>query len=180
MIYLYLAKGFEEIEALTVVDVLRRADVPIKTVSLEKTREVIGKSGIPVVADILFDQVDYKNAYMLVLPGGQPGTSNLMNNEDLMEKVKEFNLEGKYLAAICAAPMILGELGILTGKKATIYPGMESYLNQGEYRDMPVVVDGNVITSQGPFTAMEFALELVNILKDLNSKEETAKGLLFK
>lgn len=179
MIYVHLAEGFEEIEALTVVDVLRRADLPVKTVSIEGALDVVGRSGISVKADLDFSQADYKDCQMIVLPGGQPGTDNLMNNEDLVQRVMEFNQEGKYLAAICAAPMILGELGILTGKKATIYPGMESHLKQGDYKDMPVVVDGNIITSQGPATAMAFGLELVGILKGSVVKEETSKGLLF-
>lgn len=183
MIYVNLAEGFEEIEALTVVDVLRRGELKVKTVSFEETLEVIGRSGISVKADILFSEInkaDYQEGEMLVLPGGQPGTDNLMKNQELMESIREFNLGGKYIAAICAAPMILGELGILSGKKATIYPGMESYLKQGEYKDQAVVIDGNVITSQGPATAMEFALELVGILKGNAAKEEVAKGLLVK
>jgi 4-methyl-5(b-hydroxyethyl)-thiazole monophosphate biosynthesis len=180
MVYVYLAPGFEEIEGLTVVDVLRRAQLPVKMVSIEKTLEVIGKSGIAVKADILFNEADYSDCEMIVLPGGQPGTNNLMNKSELMDVIKEFNNEGKYVAAICAAPMILGELGILKGKKATIYPGMESYLKQGEYQDVPVVTDGNIITSQGPATAMAFSLELVGILKGPGVKEETKKRLLYK
>lgn len=180
MIYVHLAEGFEEIEALTLVDVLRRADLPVKTVSIEKTLDVVGKSGISVKADILFSEGDYKGCEMIILPGGQPGTSNLMNNEDLLKKIEEFHREDKYLAAICAAPMILGELGILAGKKATIYPGMESHLKQGEYKDNPVVVDGKIITSQGPATAMAFGLEIVGIMKGPEVKEVTGKGLLFK
>ena len=180
MIYVHLAEGFEEIEALTLVDVLRRADLPVKTVSIEKTLDVVGKSGISVKADILFSEGDYNSCELIILPGGQPGTSNLMNNEDLLKKIEEFHREDKYLAAICAAPMILGELGILAGKKATIYPGMESHLKQGEYKDNPVVVDGKIITSQGPATAMAFGLEIVGIMKGPEVKEVTGKGLLFK
>jgi len=180
MIYVHLAEGFEEIEALTVVDVLRRAALPVKTVSIEKTLDVMGKSGILVKADILFSEADYNRCEMIVLPGGQPGTTNLMNNEDLLKKIEEFHREGKYLAAICAAPMILGELGILAGKRATIYPGMESHLKQGEYKDNPVVVDGKIITSQGPATAMAFALKLVEIMKGSDAEEEVGTGLLFK
>ena len=180
MIYVHLAEGFEEIEALSVVDVLRRAELPVKTVSLEKTLDVIGRSGISVKADILFSQVNYKDGEMIVLPGGQPGTDNLMKNEELMKRVKEFHAEGKYVAAICAAPMILGELGIISGKEATIYPGMESYLKGGKYKDMPVVVDGNIVTSQGPATAMAFGLELVNLIKGEAAKREVANGVLFK
>ncbi|MDX9888054.1 MAG: DJ-1/PfpI family protein [Anaerovoracaceae bacterium] len=180
MIYVHLAEGFEEIEALTVVDVLRRADLQVNTISMEKTLEVKGAHEILVKADIMFSQADYKICEMIVLPGGMPGTSNLMNNEDLGKKVLEFNQGGKYLAAICAGPMIFGELGILADKKATIYPGMESHLKQGDYKDIPVVVDGNIITSQGPATAMNFALELVGILKGSDGKKEVAKGLLFK
>lgn len=179
MIYVHLAEGFEEIEALTVVDLLRRAEISVKTVSMEKGLEVKGAHDILVKADIMFSDADYEECEMIVLPGGMPGTSNLMKNEDLLNRIKEFNREGKNIAAICAAPMILGEIGILDGKKATIYPGMESHLKQGEYKDMPVVVDGNIITSKGPATAMTFALELVGILKDEAAKEETSKGLLF-
>lgn len=180
MIYVHLAKGFEEVEALTIVDLLRRADLPVKTVSLERTLEVMGVHDVLVKADVLFSKVDYNDGKMIVLPGGQPGTSNLMEKEELMEKIKEYDEQGKYIAAICAAPMILGELGLLTGKSATIYPGMENFLKAGLYKDIPVVVDGNIITSQGPATAMAFALELINIIKGHDAQEEIRKQLLFK
>lgn len=179
MIYVHLAEGFEEIETLTVVDILRRAEISVKTVSMEKTLEVKGAHGISVKADIMFSDADYEECEMIVLPGGMPGTSNLMKNEDLLNRIKEFNQAGKNIAAICAAPMILGEIGMLAGKKATIYPGMENHLNQGEYKDMPVVIDGNIITSKGPATAMRFGLELVGVLKGSVVKEEISKGLLF-
>ena len=129
MIYVHLAKGFEEIEALTCVDLLRRAGLPVETVSCDPARTVTGSHGISVEADTLFVSADYDGAEMIVLPGGMPGTTNLRAHEKLCQKIREFAAaEDKKVAAICAAPMILGQLGLLEGKKATIYPGMEEEL----------------------------------------------------
>ena len=179
MIYVHLATGFEELEALTVVDVLRRASLDVKTVSLTREKEVTGRSDITVLADQWIGDTDYSLGEMIVLPGGQPGATHLLNHEELKERILQYHKERKYLAAICAAPMVLGAHGVLTGKKATIYPGMESHLRDGEYQDHKVVLDGHVITSQGPGTAMEFALTLVGIMAGEAMKDKVKKELLL-
>ena len=119
-VYVHLATGFEELEALSPVDVLRRGGVDVKTVSVTGEKTVVGSHGIPVTADLLFSEADYENCEMIVLPGGLPGATNLGAHEGLCGKIREFFSAGKYTAAICAAPMVFGALGILEGKKATI------------------------------------------------------------
>ena len=165
LVYLHLADGFEEIEALSVVDILRRAEVEIKTVSISGKKEVTGAHNITIVADILFENADYSKAEMIVLPGGMPGTLNLEKHKGLAEKIKEFYKKGKWLAAICAAPSILGKLELLKGKSATCYPGFEKYLIGADCSREPVIVSDKIIASRGPGTAMCFALELVKIIK---------------
>lgn len=179
MVLINLADGFEEIEALTVVDLLRRAEVDARTVSLNGSNCVKGAHGIDVMTDLRFETADYEGAEMMVLPGGMPGAVNLQNHEGLKGHILEFDRQGKYLAAICAAPMVFGRHGILKGRRATIYPGMEAELKGAEYVESPVVRDGNLITSQGPATAMAFALELVAILKGDEVAREIKKGLLL-
>ena len=171
MVYVFLAEGFEEIEAIAPVDVLRRVGIDAKHVSVVKGEKVVtGAHGIKVTADLTFEEADFDNCRMLVLPGGLPGATNLLAHEGLCEKVKEFAAAGeegaKYVAAICAAPLVFGALGILEGKMATIYPGMEEELKGAIPMKNRVVVDGNIITSKGPGTALEFAVELAGILKD--------------
>lgn len=171
MVYVFLAEGFEEIEAITPVDVLRRIGIEAQLVStIPGERTVVGAHGIKLTADICFEDADFDKCEMLVLPGGLPGATNLGAHEGLCTKLKEFAAVGeegdKYVAAICAAPMVLGELGILEGKMATIYPGMEESLKGAVPMKNRVVVDGNIITSKGPGTAMEFAVELAGVLKD--------------
>ena len=122
MIYVHLATGFEEIEALTVTDILRRAGADVNTVSVTGEKTVEGAHGISVMADILFEEADYKNCEMLVLPGGMPGTLNLGKHQGLCRELGAAEEGGKWVCAICAAPMVLGNLGILEGKRATIYP----------------------------------------------------------
>lgn len=179
MVFLHLAQGFEEIEAVTILDVLRRGNIPVMAVSMEKEKIVRGAHGISVEADLFFDEADYAGCRMFVLPGGMPGTKNLLKNEKLMGKIKEFNRQGKYLAAICAAPMVFGEAEILTGKNATIYPGMEAYLTNAKPSADHVVTDGNLITSRGPGTAMEFALAMVEILSGGGVAEKLRKDLVL-
>lgn len=183
MIYVHLAKGFEEIEALTCVDLLRRAGLPVETVSCDPARTVTGSHGISVEADTLFVSADYDGAEMIVLPGGMPGTTNLRAHEKLCQKIREFAAaEDKKVAAICAAPMILGQLGLLEGKKATIYPGMEEELKgaivAGE--DEKVVTDGNIMTSKGPGTAMDFALAIIKWVAGDEKYEEVKNGLIYR
>ena len=125
MVYVFLAGGFEEIEALTVIDLLRRADIQVKAVSVMEDKMVYGAHGVGVEADILFKEGLYDKCAMLILPGGMPGTENLCNHRALNEELKEFYASGKPLAAICAAPMVLARAGLLKGHRATIYDGME-------------------------------------------------------
>ena len=172
MVYVHFAEGFEEIEAVTIVDALRRAGVETVSVSVMEDKTVRGAHDISVITDILFEEADYSACEMIVLPGGGKGTENLMAHSGLTAQLKSFGEEKKYLAAICAAPMALGKLGMLKGKKATIYPGMEGELTGVKVTGGKVVVDENIITSKGPGTALEFALCLVGIL---TSKEEAAR-----
>ncbi len=179
MVFVYLAEGFEEIEALTVVDVLRRAGVDTKTVSVTGERMVCGTHGIPVEADLLFEEADHEACELIVLPGGLPGAANLGAHSGLTDQIRSFAKVGRNLAAICAAPMVLGACGVLEGKQATIYPGMEAELAGGKATDQNVTEDGNVITGMGPALAMEFALKLVETLKGESVRAEVAEGLLF-
>ena len=179
MIYVHLAEGFEEIEALTIIDLLRRADLDVQSVSITGNKRVMGTHGIPVEADILFEETDYENCEMIVLPGGLPGADNLGNHEGLTSHIRCFAENGKYLAAICAAPMVFGAQGVLKGKKATIYPSMEDRLVGAQPQDDAVVADGNIITSKGPATAMLFAIRLVEILKGKAAADKLAKDLLW-
>lgn len=160
-IAVHLASGFEEIEAVCVIDVLRRAGLDVKVVSVTGKYEVTGAHQIQFVADILFEQMDYSDVYMIVLPGGMPGTANLDAHEGLKECIRDFYTQGKFLAAICAAPFILGNIGILNGKQAVCYPGYESQLIGSEVLTVPVVQSGNIITGRGVGCALDFALKIV-------------------
>ncbi len=165
MVYLFLADGFEEIEALTPVDVLRRAGAEVSTVSVTSDRTVHGAHGIDVAADVTVDDVIPEKAEMYVLPGGMPGTNNLFACDKLKELVAEGAEKGKYVAAICAAPSVIGRMGLLKGRKATCYPGFEKYLEGAEYTGAPVETDGRFITSRGMGVALDFALALCAALK---------------
>lgn len=179
MVYVHLAEGFEEIEALTIVDVLRRAGIDAQTVSVTGARQVLGTHGIPVEADQLLEEADYESCEMIVLPGGMPGAANLKAHEGLTEQIRSFAKAGRNLAAICAAPMVLGACGVLEGKEATVYPGMEEEITGSKVTNENVTVCGNVITGMGPALAMEFALALVERLKGAEVRAQVAEGLLF-
>lgn len=178
-IFVMLANGFEEIEALTAVDVLRRAGAEVCTVSVTGEDSVTGSHGIPVTADIRFDSADFDEAYMIVLPGGMPGTTNLMAYAPLTAQLKKFASEDRPLAAICAAPMVLAACGILEGRKATIYEGMEDKLAGAVHTPGNVVKDGNIITSKGPGTAMDFALALAAFICGQEKADAVRAGLLY-
>jgi 4-methyl-5(b-hydroxyethyl)-thiazole monophosphate biosynthesis len=176
---LYLAEGFEEIEALATVDILRRAEVEVDLVSITDKLEIIGSHGIKVMTNLHIDDVKFKKYHMIVLPGGMPGTINLDSSDILKEQIIEFKKKDKYIGAICAAPMILGKMGLLDGKNATCYPGVEENLLGATYRpDIDVVVDGKIITSRGAGTAMKFALKLVELLKGEDVSKKLEKSLL--
>ena len=162
--YLFLAEGFEEIEALTVVDLLRRDQIPVQMVSVDGTPYVKGSHEIEVKADCTMQDVDLVNACMLVLPGGMPGTENLFANEALRKMVLDFHKTNRRIAAICAAPSILGRWGILQGKKAVCYPGREEMLEGATVLKDEVVTDGNITTSRGMGTAIAFGLEILKLL----------------
>lgn len=177
--FIFLAEGFEEIEALVVVDVLRRAGIDLKTVSINSERLVTGAHGIPVVADMLFAEADFSDADWLILPGGLPGATNLATCSPLCELLK--NHTGS-IAAICASPgVVLAPLGLLDGKEATCYPGFDEACRQGgaTMRDNRVVVAERLITSNGPSSALRFALALVSAILGEEAAQQVGGGMLF-
>jgi len=175
----FLAEGFEEVEALTVVDLLRRARIYVDTVSIEEEYVVSGAHGILVQTEDLFDEVDLSDFDMLVLPGGLQGVRNLEVHDGVQKTIREFAKDNRIIAAICAAPTILGRRGLLKGKKATCYKGMEAELHGAVLVNEKVVVDANYITSQGVGTAIDFALKLISILADENKAGEIADEILY-
>lgn len=179
MVNVYIATGFEEVEALTVVDVLRRGGCEACLISITGDKLVTSMHQVDVRADLLFEEADHDNAEMLVLPGGMPGSKYLDECAPLGEKLKAFASAGRPVAAICAAPMVLGHLGILEGKKATIYPGMEENLVGAEATGEAVTVDGNIITGQGPAKALVFALAVLEALRGKEAADAVASGMIF-
>lgn len=175
----FLADGFEEIEGLTVVDILRRAGVDTVTVSVMGRKQISGSHGIPVGADEVFGDSDMDDADLLVLPGGMPGTLNLKAHEGLKELLRKFDSEKKYIAAICAAPSILSELGMLKGRKACAYPSFEDTLDCAEVRKVPVVTDGHITTGRGMGAAIPFALRLTELLCGKEKAEETGRSIVY-
>lgn len=160
-VYIFFADGFEEIEGLTVVDLLRRAGIEIVMVSVNGNIYVTGSHHITVETDAVFESVDFTDADMLVLPGGMPGTHHLKAHEGLDRLLKEFYAKGKKISAICAAPIVLGSKGLLQGRQATCYPGHENDLIGACIINTAVVEDGNIITSRGMGTAIDFSLALI-------------------
>lgn len=173
MIYVFLADGFEEIEAITPIDLLRRAELDVVTVGIGD-QGVTGAHGISILADITHHQVELsKDIEMIVLPGGMPGTLNLEKNP-VVQKAIDYAMENNiYIGAICAAPSILGKKGLLDGKNATCFPGFEFQLKGANISSSPVVVDGNIITAKGAGVAVDFSIKLVEIL----SGDKSAKKL---
>ena len=174
--FLFLTDGFEEIEALASVDVLRRAGVELQTVSLTGQKEITGGHQIPVLADALFAETDFSSAEILIIPGG---TTKFNDYPELKEQLRAFAVAGKKLAAICAAPMVLGQAGLLEGKKATCYPSFEKYLSGADLQSAAVVVDGNIITGKGPGFAVDFALTIVQELLGKDARNEVASAMLL-
>lgn len=177
-IAIHLADGFEEIEAISIIDLLRRAELDVQMVSVTGKKEVTGSHQITVKADILFEDVDYKNVFMIVLPGGMPGASNLDAHQGLRDQIKQFNDQNRPLAAICAAPMVYGNLGVLKGKQAVCYPGFEKYLKEADVLDVPVVESANVITGKGIGAAFEFGLKLIEKTVSPEKARTIAKQIL--
>ena len=179
-VYILFADGFEEVEGLTPVDLLRRAGIEVKMVSVTGNETVTGSHGISFKTDMLYSD-EVLEGDMIVLPGGMPGTTHLKESQDVKTAVEYYNENGKYLAAICAAPTVYGEMGLLHGKKATCYPGLEHGLLgamlPGE--DYSVVQDGNIITSRGVGTAIDFALKLIEVLIDKKKADEIAESIVY-
>lgn len=177
MIYTLLANGFEEVEALTVVDILRRAEIDVQTVSIYDSKTVTGGHGILVTADITLSEM--KEGDMVFLPGGMPGVTNLEADKTVIQILKDYEKSGKYIAAICAAPSILGHLGILKGKKAACYPGFEKDLIGAEVVFDKVVQDRKVITSRGAGTAAELAFSIVSLYKNKELANSLRSGMIY-
>ena len=178
-IFVFLAEGFEEIEALTPVDVLRRAGLSVQTVSVMDEQVVAGAHGVPVLADKMFAEINPEDAEMILLPGGMPGATNLDAHEGLGQMILNFAKEGKPLAAICAAPLVFGNRGLLQDKKATCYPGFEIYLQGAEYTAALVEKDGNFITAKGPGAALEFAFAIVEKYCGIQVVNELKHGMMI-
>ena len=182
-VYVFLADGFEDVEALIPVDVLRRGGVEVVTVSTTEFPLVESAHGVNIEADIQFEQGDYSDADLLMLPGGMPGASNLFAHEGVREALKVQFAAGKKIAAICASPaVVLAPLGILDGKQATCYPGFEQALDQGgaKYTGDLVTIDGNITTGEGPAAAFPYAYELLTQLVDQLTSAQIAEGMRFK
>lgn len=178
--YLFLAAGFEEVEALTAVDLLRRAAIDVKTVSISGSLQVTGAHGITVTADLLFADTSFDDADWLILPGGMPGATNLYEFKPLATLLSQHASGLKNIAAICASPgVVLGQLGLLKGRKATCYPGFEPLMEGAEAQDQNVVTDGNFVLANGPASAMAWALAIIASAKGAEAAGEVAQGLLY-
>lgn len=173
-----MADGFEEIEFTSIVDILRRGGVTVMIAGLDDGLKT-GSRGIKMMPDTALENI--KELYdIIILPGGSPGYVNLGNDKRVIDLVNKYYREGKIVAAICAAPTVLAKAGILAGRNATVFTGMETELKTAKYVDKQVVEDGNIITSQGPGTAMEFALMLLKRLTNEKKAEEVRKKLIYR
>lgn len=179
MNYIFMADGFEEIEAITVIDILRRAGIELKTVSIDDQKNVTGDHDLTIETDLIIDDLNPEDVSTIILPGGG-GTQNLEKSEALTDLLEDAFRKDKNLFAICAAPSILGKLGFLVDKKATCYPGYEKFLEGYKKCDQDVCIDGNIMTSRGPGTAHKFAYAIVEYLKSKEISEDLQQGMLFK
>lgn len=181
-VIVFLADGFEEVEALTVVDYLRRVDnITVDTVSIKSGLQVLGAHNIEVTADKTINQLQDITSYDgVVIPGGMPGATNLRDHEGVIRTVKEINSRGKLVAAICAGPIVLEKAGIIKGKKVTSYPGFEQEFPNSIYREEDVVRDDHIITARGPAKAEDFAIEIVKYLVGEEAVEKLKTNILYK
>lgn len=176
---IFMADGCEEIEGLMVVDLVRRAGIEIEMISVSGEKNVTGSHKIAFQTDVSKADADFASYDGIVLPGGMPGTTHLMEDDTVNRVIKEFATSGKLVAAICAAPSVLGNAGLLEGKKATCYPGVESKLTGADFVTDPVAKDGNIITSRGLGTAIEFAAEIVAYLLDENVAKSLKESIVY-
>lgn len=180
-VYEFLANGFEEIEALAPVDILRRGGVEVKTVSITGSKEVESSHHITVLADLTFEDAgDFSDADMLMLPGGMPGAANLNEHEGVRAAMLRQYESGKRVGAICAAPMVLGSIGILQGRRATCSPGFEKYLTGATYTAELFTVDGNIITGEGPCATLPYAYKILSFFVEDERVEQLKAGMQFK
>lgn len=178
--FILLKNGFEEIEALTILDYLRRAEIDIFTVSLEKGLEVQGSHKIIVKADFMFDEILQQDIELLFIPGGMPAAKDISEMDSIIKLIQDLDKKGKIIATICAGGLSLGKAGILKDKKFTCYPGFEEKIESiGKFSEELVIIDQNVITSRGPATSVLLALELIELLKGKNTGEKISKEILF-
>lgn len=179
-VYEFLADGFEDIEALGPVDVLRRGGIEVKTVSISNSLMVESAHGVQVKADLLFADADLSDADLLLIPGGMPGAKNIDEHEGVRRAVTRQAESGKLVGAICAGPMVLGHLGLLRGKRATCYPGFEGELEGADYTAEQFTVDGNIVTGKGPGATLDYAYALLGLFKPERVVEEMKKGMMYK
>lgn len=179
MLHIFLAPGFEEIEAIAPADILRRCRLDVKFVSCGPTLEVTGAHGTTVTADLMFADADLSDSEALILPGGWPGAKNLNEHEALHAVLRQHEAKSRLTCAICAAPMVLGNLGILEGRRATCYPGFEEYLHGAELSEELVVEDGHIITGRGPGAAMAFGYAIAARFTDKEFVERLKAGMVF-
>jgi len=170
-----LVEGFEDVEAISVIDLLRRAGINVVTAGSPSSM-IKSAHNVTIMTDKRFDEINPDEFDAIILIGGDPGYKNLGRSSSIMKTVKDFNEKNKVIGAICAAPLLLAQMGLLEGKKATIYPGMERNLPRP--RADRVVVDGNIVTSQGPGTAMEFAIKIIEVLGDKIKAEKVKREVL--
>lgn len=179
MIYVFLATGFEDIEAIAPVDIMRRAGLQVQTVSITAEKVVMSAHGVGIVADTLLPDVDFSQAEMLVLPGGLPGSTNLDACQPLTSAIKRHFEAGGAIAAICAAPLVFGHLGILQGRRATCYPGVGPELKGATYTAAIVERDGNIITGKGPAAAFEFGYTIVDFFLGKGASMPLRQGMIY-
>ena len=178
--YLFLADGFEEVEAICVIDIMRRASLPIKTISITDSLQVVGAHNVTLTADSLFADTDFSDADWLILPGGMPGATNLAKYTHLGELLVKHNKAHQNIAAICASPaVVLAPLGVLDNKNAVCYPGFEKMMTKAKLDYKPIVSDGNILTANGPAAAIQFALAIVVYSLGYDHQREIAEGLLL-
>jgi 4-methyl-5(b-hydroxyethyl)-thiazole monophosphate biosynthesis len=177
--FIFLAEGFEETEAITIVDLLRRASINVTTISVTGTTLVTGSHAISIKADALFEEIDFLQADLLILPGGMPGSNNLAKHKGLSDLLQLHNKKNKFIAAICAAPTVLGKLKILKNREVICYPGFEMDLLGANISHKTLVQDFNIITAKGPGYAIDFALYLICLLKGADKKKEVADNFLY-
>lgn len=178
-VYEFLANGFEDIEALAPVDILRRGGVDIKTVSITGSELVETAHGVTLKADLTIEEADLSDADMLLLPGGLPGATNLNDHEGVRKALLAQAAKGGRIGAICAAPLVLGSLGLLEGKSATCYPGFEKYMTGANYTRELFTIDGNIITGEGPAATLPYAYAILGFFADAATVEGLKEGMMY-